>query len=280
MQEYREYYREENSSASTGSWLPGVKWLLIANVLVYLAAFIASKVAGGWAVPEIYGALGFDPRLAISGRAWQVVTYAFLHDLADPFHMVVSLYLVWVAGRALEPAHGTRSFLQLYFLGVVAGAGACAATSFLLKEPLLAPMIGASVAAVTVAVAFLVENPEEQVPVFLLFDVRAWAGVAFMVAIDLVLVVHAGQRPLFVAACHLTGAALGLAWVRVSRAAPSREREPAEPRAFFESGEPRDELEEDLDLVLRKVHEQGMEKLTRDEKAILDRASRHYRNRK
>jgi hypothetical protein len=75
---------------------------------------------------------------------------------------------------------------------------------------------------------------------------------------------------------HLGGAAFGWLWFKghprvveffagLEQKMEKREREEAR------------ELEERMDEVLKKISDVGMDGLTREEKAFLDRASKHYR---
>src|SRR5690242_9194786 len=90
-----------------------VKWLLIANVLV----FVVQQIVPG----TLEGALGLVPAKVIGNLAlWQPVTYLFLHG--SFFHLLINMFTLWMFGRELEYLWGTKEFLKFYFIcGVGAG---------------------------------------------------------------------------------------------------------------------------------------------------------------
>ncbi|HLJ46437.1 MAG TPA: rhomboid family intramembrane serine protease [Bryobacteraceae bacterium] len=98
---------------------PGVKWLLISNV----AIFILSLFAQGTALGTVFAWLALTPRIVIEGLAvWQLVTYMFLHG--GFMHIIWNMLALWMFGADLERDWGTRRFLKFYFFCGV-GAGIC-----------------------------------------------------------------------------------------------------------------------------------------------------------
>jgi membrane associated rhomboid family serine protease len=98
---------------------PGVKWLLISNVAVFLFGFLL-------------GMLRLDGPLAllalipseVLGRLylWQLATYMFLHGGVS--HILWNMLALWMFGADLERLWGTRRFLNFYFFCGI-GAGVC-----------------------------------------------------------------------------------------------------------------------------------------------------------
>lgn len=51
----------------------------------------------------------------------QIITYMFLHDPSNPWHLFFNMFSLWMFGRILEQVWGSRRFLLFYF---VCGVGA------------------------------------------------------------------------------------------------------------------------------------------------------------
>jgi hypothetical protein len=146
-------------------------------------------------------------------------------------------------------------------------------------------MLGASGAVMAVLVVYALYHPHDRLLLGFFIEVPMWAGVLFLVALDLSLAFGVTPAHGVASACHLGGAAFGLAYWRFGNRAEAilerdRVEEDQRPAVRPVTGPPRGKnLEDELDQVLRKVHASGMDSLTTDEKAVLDRASKHYRER-
>ena len=53
---------------------------------------------------------------------WRMASYALVHDVSGPTHLLLNMLALWVIGRVLEPALGWWRFLALYVLSAVGGA--------------------------------------------------------------------------------------------------------------------------------------------------------------
>lgn len=162
----------------TGGYLqeyfpPGVKWLLIINVVIYVLGFL-----GGLFFPQdVFEAFGLVPAdVVFWGQVWQVVTYMFLHG--SVLHLVLNMLGLWFFGPVLERDWGTRRFLQYYFLCGVGAALCVIGVAFLVhwyrgpSEALLRT-IGASGAIYGVLLAYGVLYPDAQVLYQFLFPIKA-----------------------------------------------------------------------------------------------------------
>ncbi|MEH0059680.1 rhomboid family intramembrane serine protease [Auritidibacter ignavus] len=83
------------------------------------------------AVALEYPWLPFEP--------WRMITSAFVHSLANPVHLLMNMLVLYMMGRALEPALGRVRFLGLYLLSAFGGSVAV----LFLSEPHV-PVVGAS----------------------------------------------------------------------------------------------------------------------------------------
>ena len=95
----------------------GLKWLLIANVGIFLIFFIlrASRV-------ELFlNELMLVPSDFVQRyRIWEIVTYMFVHT--GMLNILWNMLALWMFGAELERLWGTQRFLRFYFTcGIIAG---------------------------------------------------------------------------------------------------------------------------------------------------------------
>jgi len=93
-----------------------VKNLLIINVLVFLAQWIA-EAKFGIKLEESFG-LHYPPSLAF--KPWQFITYMFLHG--NFTHLFFNMFALWMFGYALENIWGPKRFLSYYFITGIGAA--------------------------------------------------------------------------------------------------------------------------------------------------------------
>jgi membrane associated rhomboid family serine protease len=140
---------------------PGVKHLLITNVLFFLAQNtpIVDGILYGLFVlyPPSQG-IGFLPLEPGVFYPWQMVTYMFLHGNFN--HLFFNLFALWIFGQQIENQWGTRRFVTYYFL-----CGIGAAMFHLVLAP--NPVLGASGGVFGILLAFGMLFPNREI--FLLF---------------------------------------------------------------------------------------------------------------
>jgi len=88
-----------------------------ALLLINVALFCVDYILGGLLtrVMALYPlGHGFYP--------WQVVTYAFLHDLNNTSHLFFNMLGVWMFGSELERLWGPRRYLQFYAASLLTAA--------------------------------------------------------------------------------------------------------------------------------------------------------------
>lgn len=198
--------------ASSGSLPQGVKWLLIANVAVYLIYFFGSLATGQSLA--LFAPLRLVAGQFLHGYVWQPVTYMFLHDVGNPWHIVFNMLMLWMFGSPLEQVWGTRRFLQYYFLCGIA-AGLCVVLVNALMGPpyLYYPTIGASGALFGLLLAFGVLFAETVVMFSFLFPIKAKYMVMIMGALEF-LFVCMGMNNGVSNVAHLGGMAFGYAYLK------------------------------------------------------------------
>src|ERR1039458_9614175 len=106
-----------------GYFPPGVKWLLILNIGIFILLDVAARLSGNPIAFEINKRALFElSAVAVLKNflLWQFVTYLFIHG--GIWHLVVNMLMLWMFGMTLEETWGTRQFLKYYF---ICGAGVC-----------------------------------------------------------------------------------------------------------------------------------------------------------
>jgi membrane associated rhomboid family serine protease len=118
---------------------PGIKWLLISNVGVFLFQWLTANSEFGRYF-NYYLAL-VPAEVLRHAALWQLATYMFLHGGIS--HILWNMLSLWMFGSMLEQSWGTRRFLQLYFFSGI-GAGICIVLLSLIFGGTAVPTIGAS----------------------------------------------------------------------------------------------------------------------------------------
>jgi len=156
---YRSRTRLSNVSFYVPGFPPGVKWLLISNVAIFILSYFAGHSSiGAW-----IASLALVPKAVVEFfMVWQLATYMFLHGGFG--HIIWNMLALWMFGADLEQAWGTRRFLQFYFVCGI-GAGICVvAANYLLPigDPTTAT-IGASGAIFGILLAYAMMFPNRTI---------------------------------------------------------------------------------------------------------------------
>ena len=156
-------------SFGPGPMTPAVKWLIIANVVMFVVRLAYDPIT-------IY--LGLVPELVVEHLwIWQPATYLFLHD--GPLHILFNMLGIWMFGVELEGRWGTRQFLKYYAItGIGAGLTVMVVSVLPFNAPWIAATydhatIGASGALYGLLVAFAFYYPDRPLLMFFLFPIPA-----------------------------------------------------------------------------------------------------------
>src|SRR5438132_685892 len=124
----REYYRRDGPGFLGGLGAgQACKWLIAANVMCFIFQLVfeqqpdeggARLLRGGNLFTEIF-LLNVDQ--VLHGQVWRLLTYAFLHDPHNLWHIVFNMLFLWWFGKDLEGIYGTREFLTFYLVAAVIG---------------------------------------------------------------------------------------------------------------------------------------------------------------
>jgi membrane associated rhomboid family serine protease len=287
----RGYYRSESPSFME-EWT-GVLTIIVANVAVWVANLLG---ANEFPLSRFLALEGDLPNHLL--KAWELVSYGFVHDSQNPWHLVYNMLALWFFGREVEAIMGRAEFLRFYFTAIVI-AGLAWLVSVQIGSPLFAPrmfLVGASGAVMAVLAVFIWYFPRQTVLLWGVLPVPAWAlGVLYFVS-DLQGAASGGGQVANVA--HLAGAIFGglYAWqgwnlglftdlrerfrrsrmrvVRPEDEAPGGRAADARSQSALDA-----ELQEAVDRILEKISRSGEGSLTNDERDTLTRASRRLKER-
>jgi membrane associated rhomboid family serine protease len=287
-----------------------VKTLILINVGVFLLGWL-----GGEPMRAFYDNVlaAHSDQIIGQFRVWQLLTYAFVHDQRDLFHILWNMVFLWFVGREVEGIYGHRDFLLMYLSAAVV-AGLCWTVLDQAKGG-HGTMVGASGAVAAALLIFVLYFPRREILLFFVLPVPMWLFAIIFFGRDLMGLIQSFQgvdtQPVAFAA-HLSGAGYGYlfkrydlrwsrllggwSWTRRPRlrvfspeprsrrptrrgaAAPSRSEVGGRPGP---SGHfPDEHLDAKLDEILAKIAREGRSGLTEEENRILQEASERARNRR
>jgi membrane associated rhomboid family serine protease len=203
-------YASASYSFGPGPISPAVKYLIWANVILYVLT---------WIFPVLTIVLGLVPQ-AVMQRAWlwQPITYMFVHGSLT--HILFNMLGLWMFGVELERLWGTRFFVRYY---AITGLGAAATTLVWSLLPLevssqiyYAVTFGASGALYGLLVAFALYYPDRPILMFLLFPIPAKYFVLIIGAIAFMASAGSGGGGVAHTA-HLGGLVVGYFYLRGAR---------------------------------------------------------------
>lgn len=96
-----------------------IKWLMIANVGVFILQNVVDGFTGWFAV---YPILVWE-----QGWLWQIATYMWLHAPGSVWHLLFNMFALWMFGSPVASHWGDKRFLR-YYLVCGIGAGVLIAT--------------------------------------------------------------------------------------------------------------------------------------------------------
>lgn len=253
-----------------------IKILLIANVAIFLIDLVTrGAYAHQW--------FALDPdRTVHQFEIWRLVTYLFVHDLTSPFfHILFNMLMLWMFGTPLVETMGERKFWWFYLTtGIFSGL--CTLIFYAITQN-PSTVIGASGALFGLMFAFAKYFPTQQFLIFFLFPVQARYAVLIFGGIELISIMS-NDRISHIT--HLGGALFAwLYFMFEERGANLISRwqnrkviglEMAAHKKTVELGQ----VMVDIDPILKKISQTGMQSLTKDEKEKLEKASELKRQQK
>jgi len=151
-------------------WIPAITFAIL---VVLVACFIVAGLAANF-VPGAADVLDFLPVVSgkvLSGEVWRLFTYALMHNLTDPFHLVFNGMAIFFFGRSLEERWGTGRYLLFTVLTIVVGGAFVVATGVVLGAG-HGSAIGASAFAEGLIVAWGLTFRDREVRLFFAIPVK------------------------------------------------------------------------------------------------------------
>ncbi|HWD93063.1 MAG TPA: rhomboid family intramembrane serine protease [Verrucomicrobiae bacterium] len=232
------------------------------------------------------------------GFVWQLLTFQFLH--ASLLHIALNCWTLYLFGREVESALGKSRFVILYFSSGVIGGLFQVLFALLWPNYFSGGVVGASAGIFGIVATFATLFPHELLSLFLIpirFKARTLLIVSFALAV-LGLLFPATMGGNVAHAAHLGGMLTGIAWVKLGwhhdylqlpwerlfnrQKSRSRKSELIRAASIKIPGFKRAEDSEDLpseefisrevDPILDKISQQGIQSLTERERKILESA--------
>ncbi len=267
---------------------PWVRRLLVINVAV---TFLQATLFTG---PTFIQALGFVPSRVLT-QPWTALTYMFVHG--SLWHLAFNMLILFMFGSAVEERMGSRRFIWFYLFSGVGGAVLSISLALMGAAAGDIPIVGASGAIYGVAFAFAWYWPDAKIFVFPLpVPVKAKWLVAFLVTMSLVSQIFGAQDGTAHLA-HIGGFLFALLFLKFQSQAPERSLttlrrpvptkvlvHPAAERAEVAEAPPtrsapnRQQQQAEIDRLLDKISEHGIDSLTPEERKVLMDASQNMRN--
>ena len=273
----RHYYREPipegggfrpnrpSASMFMPSLTPCVKYLLIINGVIFLLQILTRGQISEW-----FAARG-QPQL-VGLQVWRLITFQFLH--ADFGHILFNMLGIYFFGTAVERTMGTKRFIYFYLT-----CGGIGGLVFVISSMLGyyegGYLVGASGGVLGLMAAMAVFYPKAKVYLYFLFPIPIRVLILVITIIYTFNILRGGDNA-GGDLCHLGGMATGFVWL-LGRGHFNSLWLKQQQGAYRRKQEEDVKLQFEVDRILAKVKEQGMQSLTRKEQETLRRATKQQR---
>ena len=285
----REYYRSDDEGTVPRGDRPLVIQLIVINVALFFVDFFTRSSPGALGGLAEWLALWSD-FFREPWKFWTLVSYGFVHDTSGILHVGFNMFFLWLFGRDVEVVYGRRLFLSFYLTVLVAGGLAWLLLHNLLQGGPPIPLVGASGAVTGVMVLFAIHFPHRTFLLFGIVPLPAWVLIGFHVLQDVLGFLNRGAGDNVAYEVHLAGAVfaylfyrtrwtLADLWpARLKLKVPQLARRPK-----LRIHEPEDEeqrLSDQVDAILEKISREGESSLSKQERRMLEQASRRYQQKR
>ncbi|HLP76948.1 MAG TPA: rhomboid family intramembrane serine protease [Candidatus Paceibacterota bacterium] len=292
MLEDRDYMRQADGGSNWSATIA----LLVINVVVFLFQL---------ALPSrLYNPFSFYFELSLDGLkhgfVWQLLTFQVMHDPHNFLHIAFNSLALFFFGRAVEANLGRWRFLQLYFLSGVVGGLVQMLFALLIPAHFDAPVVGASAGVSGLIAAFAAMNWENRFTMFFYFfpvpmrgKTLLWFSVGMAIlGVGMGAISSSGR---VAHAAHLGGLLAGalFIWLGIGQRSMPWSWRPFDSRKrrrnlinaavvktqgwpggkVISADVPEEEfISKEVDPILDKISEHGIQSLTPREREILERA--------
>ncbi len=261
-----EYERSSMPRMQFPPLTPVVKYLLIVNIGIYLLSIIVKPVGN-----FLYGWLEIDSSTTASSlQLWRLIGYQFLHDPQSVMHILMNMVGLYFLGPTLERFWHGKKFLIFYLV-----CGAMGGLYYILLSNIgvihKGILIGASGAILGMLAACAILFPHFVVILFV-FPVPIRIASIIFIFVYIVNIFIGGQNAGGDVA-HLAGMATGAAYVYFGPRLKKRYQASLQDN-WEKKFKAYSDLQKEVDRILEKVNQQGINSLTNKEKKILAEATR------
>jgi membrane associated rhomboid family serine protease len=271
--------------------------LTIQLIFILVACFVLQSVLLYYTEFRVFHWFSLTDRALRRGWVWQLLTFQFLHaplggNGGGFFHIFFNCLALYFVGQAMETAISRKQYLILYLGSGLAGGLLQAVGNIFLPNNFVVPVVGASAGIAGLMAAFCFMFPGQQVLLFFVIPVPAKFFFIFGVLISVFgILVPQGSMLGVAHGAHLGGLLAGYVYVRWVLNAnwelpsipwPFRKknmiisstRSPASARPAVSAGEvPQEEfMSKEVDPILDKISQHGIQSLTDRERRILEAA--------
>ncbi len=262
--------------------LTGNKILMILLVGIYVVQMIMIR---GFGLP-VNSYLGLEPDAVVyQFSVWQPFTYMFFHPLPENWGLwilIFNLIGLFFFGPLLESRWGRTKYLLFFF-----SAGVFAALVYVPVASLFRTasntVLGAMGPVLAVLVASAMSRPNMPVLLFFVLPVKMKYMIWLFIGMDVFILFQDGYTSIARTVPHLAGAAFGFIYflyhTEIDRFLDEivSEEDYGEGSTGVSAPDPPSSLDrkhhEEIDDILDKIHENGINSLTDEERKILEDAS-------
>ncbi len=272
----RDYYTNDAPRGLAPSWSNRsvISWLIIINVALYVIDILVSPRRHDFTEFLVLHASDANQPWML----WRTLSYGFAHSPFNIFHLFWNMLGLWMLGRAVEEHYGRWEFLRIYLLAIVLGGA-----GWLLRHAWNGDggLLGASGAVCCIEMLFILNFPRVILMIWGVIPTPAWLVGVFLVAgnliqdsrnniaIDVHLIGIAFAAVYFYLGLHFGIEHWRIRWKNLWR-----------PRLKVHDPISDSRDEEEMDRLLKKMHDQGQDSLTSSERKFMERYSRKLRQRR
>ncbi len=272
------------------------KRIIIVTVVVFLLQIMGLSGVQPGVGSSVTNWLKLSLPDLLHGQVWRLVTYAFCHSEGKIFHILFNMLFVWWFGKTIETLYGSKEFLLFYLTAAIAAGVAFVGIDLVTTTDLSnsAAVVGASGAVMAIVMVFACHFPRQKILLMLIIPVEIrWVvlGYVFFETLPVLSALVGRGAPDGIAhSAHLGGLLFGYLYYRFqwrltnlfgnwkkpdfSRTFGARRKIKiyAPPENVSDSSE--------IDAILEKISNEGMDSLTKKERKTLEKASKEANRRK
>ncbi len=246
-----------------------IKYLLIINGVAFVCQFLLARLN-----PELHLGVTLDGWW----QPWRYITFQFLHSTGSLLHLLFNMLGLYMLGSPLAQHWGDKKFLRFYLTcGAVAGIAYALMIWLLNPAASDTPLIGASGGVFGIILACAVLFPHFKLIIFL-FPVPIRMACLFIFGFMAWHILKEGpdSGKFWSGIAHLGGVIAAAFWIWVLptfSGSVQRSRARVSEGAWKRKMQKRHAVQQEIDAILDKIREKGINSLSNKEKRKLQEAT-------